>query len=246
MNGLPLPKSSADFPDNPEYEYPKSEKDVVIALPYCLYKESFSPLIKDFISLLSAIIENTFSQKTSVIQLSEILEQVSIRAKDNNKLPVLSVSNTLGFIAQSEQFESREVASADTSNYKIVSEGIIAYNPARINVGSVACCGCGVKGIVSPMYVCFRTKANALAQYVFHYMRSRFFQIEMEKRLEGSVRLCLTFEGLCNINIPLPKLNVQRHLMERIDAITHKIELEMAYYNLLQRQRQYLLTKMFI
>lgn len=47
MNGLPLPKSSADFPDNPEYEYPKSEKDVVIALPYCLYKESFSPLIRD-------------------------------------------------------------------------------------------------------------------------------------------------------------------------------------------------------
>ena len=47
MNGLPLPKSSEDFPDNPEYECPKSEKDVVIALPYCLYKESFSPLIKD-------------------------------------------------------------------------------------------------------------------------------------------------------------------------------------------------------
>ena len=55
MNGLPLPKSSADFPDNPEYEYPKSEKDVVIALPYCLYKESFSPLIKDRFTEMSAI-----------------------------------------------------------------------------------------------------------------------------------------------------------------------------------------------
>ncbi len=58
MNGLPLPKSSEDFPDNPEYECPKSEKDVVIALPYCLYKESFSPLIKDFGTAMSAIVRN--------------------------------------------------------------------------------------------------------------------------------------------------------------------------------------------
>lgn len=62
MNGLPLPKSSADFPDNPEYERPKSEKDVVIALPYCLYKESFSPLIKDRFTEMSAIIEEHYKQ----------------------------------------------------------------------------------------------------------------------------------------------------------------------------------------
>lgn len=47
MNGLPVPKSSADFPDNPEYEYPNSAKEVLMQLPYFLYKESFSPLIKD-------------------------------------------------------------------------------------------------------------------------------------------------------------------------------------------------------
>ena len=61
MNGLPLPKSSEDFPDNPEYECPKSEKDVVIALPYCLYKESFSPLIKDFVTAMSAIRKRIFT-----------------------------------------------------------------------------------------------------------------------------------------------------------------------------------------
>ena len=47
MNGLPVPKSSADFPDNPEYEYPNSAKEVFISSPYLSYKESFSPLIKD-------------------------------------------------------------------------------------------------------------------------------------------------------------------------------------------------------
>ena len=63
MNGLPLPKSSEDFPDNPEYECPKSEKDVVIALPYCLYKESFSPLIKDCLCCRSAISKQVFTQE---------------------------------------------------------------------------------------------------------------------------------------------------------------------------------------
>lgn len=61
MNGLPLPKSSEVFPDNPEYECPKSEKDVVIALPYCLYKESFSPLIKDYNSVNIRCIHRIFS-----------------------------------------------------------------------------------------------------------------------------------------------------------------------------------------
>ena len=50
MNGLPVPKSSADFPDNPEYEYPNFAKVVLMLSPYRLYKESFSPLIKVCIS----------------------------------------------------------------------------------------------------------------------------------------------------------------------------------------------------
>ena len=74
MNGLPLPKSSADFPDNPEYEYPKSEKDVVIALPYCLYKESFSPLIKDRFTEMSAIIDLLFHsiRDANTVRLGDI------------------------------------------------------------------------------------------------------------------------------------------------------------------------------
>jgi len=38
-----------------------------------------------------------------------------------------------GFIKQSEQFEDRNVASDDTSNYKIVEKNDFAYNPAYHN-----------------------------------------------------------------------------------------------------------------
>ena len=52
-------------------------------------------------------------------------------------LNVLSVSNKLGFVEQSEQFEDRTVASEDITKYKIVRTNDFAYNPARINVGSI-------------------------------------------------------------------------------------------------------------
>ena len=93
-----------------------------------------------------------------MVSLSELLKQCSERNRSATDLQVLSVNNKYGFIAQSDQFEDREVASDDTTNYKVVEKGMFAYNPARINVGSIALYEMDGKGIVSPMYVCFTTK----------------------------------------------------------------------------------------
>ena len=87
---------------------------------------------------MSAIIHRCYSSQTNMIPLSELLKQCSDRNRSGSDLQVLSVSNKYGFIAQSDQFEDREVASDDTSNYKVVKKGMFAYNPARINVGSIA------------------------------------------------------------------------------------------------------------
>ena len=63
------------------------------------------------------------------------------------------MSIRFGFINQSEQFEDRNVASDDVRNYKVVHRGDFAYNPARINVGSIAMLKNFESGIVSPMYI---------------------------------------------------------------------------------------------
>ncbi|MCD7938291.1 MAG: restriction endonuclease subunit S, partial [Tannerellaceae bacterium] len=76
----------------------------------------------------------------------------------NKKLvnaPVYSVTNSNGFILQSDQF-SHQVAGNDLTGYKIVKRGDFAYNPARINVGSIAYFRDEI-GIISSLYVCFRT-----------------------------------------------------------------------------------------
>ena len=159
---------------------------------------------------------------------------------------MLSVSNRYGFISQTEQFEERSIASEDTTNYKVVSLNDFAYNPARINVGSIARLKNTEKGIVSPMYVCFRCREVALPEYLEQFFSTKYFSLEVEKRLEGSVRLCLSFEGLCNIPITLPSLTQQESISGKINAIIRKIQLEENYLSVLSNQKQHLLSHLFI
>lgn len=178
--------------------------------------------------------------------MSELIRQISDRNKGNLINRVLSVSNKLGFIEQSEQFEDRAIASDDTSNYKIVSPNDFAYNPARINVGSIARLKDGNCGIVSPMYICFRTDPSILPEYLEFFFNTRYFQTEVQKRLEGSVRLCLSFDGLCDIPIPLPTIEIQKSIKNRLIAVTRKIEMESRICELLQKQKKILLNGLFI
>ena len=203
-------------------------------------------MIKDFSPLSSALVERIYSQPDPNIRFGDLVVQVSKRNHNNNDYSVLSVNNRLGFIEQSEQFEDRSVASDDTSNYKVVSRDDFAYNPARISVGSIARLTSFENGIVSPMYICFHTKKQLLPQYLEHFFDTRYFHYEMQKRLEGSVRLCLSWEGLCNIPLEVPSVEQQEKVSKRILRLVDKISLEERHLNLLKSQKQYLLQAMFI
>ncbi len=203
-------------------------------------------LIEDLKKLRCAIVEKMFKQSKANGRLGDFIEQVSVRNKNGLYSNVLSVSNKQGFVKQSEQFEDRTVASEDTSNYKIVKRNNFAYNPARINVGSIARLTKFDVGIVSPMYVCFRTKASIILEYMEAFFTSQQFFYEMMKRLEGSVRLCLSYEGLCNIPVYIPDMNKQIAMGQNISLILSKIGLEIEYLGRLHQQKQYLLRKMFI
>lgn len=186
------------------------------------------------------------SKFTNNSHIGNFIEQISTRNKDNAVQNVLSVSNRQGFIKQSEQYEDRIVASDDKTNYKVVVRNDFAYNPARINVGSIARLTSFENGIVSPMYICFRAKGSVLPEYLDYYFESKQFFTEIQKRLEGSVRQCLSFEGLCNIPLSIPVIEEQQKIGDRLFTIDQKINLEMAFSERLQRQKNHLLRQMFI
>ena len=90
-------------------------------------------------------------------KLDDILIKNTAKNKDLSILNVESISNKKGFISQKEQFDNYQVASKDLSNYYVIHPKDFAYNPSRINVGSIAYKSPNdVKGIVSPLYVSFK------------------------------------------------------------------------------------------
>ena len=204
-------------------------------------------IIEDLKKLKSAIIEIEYTPNTKTTSpIGDVIEQISKRNKNNAIQNVLSVSNRQGFIKQSDQFENRNVASEDTSNYKIVEQNDFAFNPARINVGSIARLTTFEKGIVSPMYICFRTQENVAPEYIDYFFESKHFYCEIQKRLEGSVRQCLSFEGLCNIPLSLPSFEMQQLIGKRLFTLGQKVKTETYLLELLNKQKQYLLRQMFI
>ena len=195
-------------------------------------------IIEDLKKLKSAIIEIEYTPNTKTTShIGNVIEQISKRNKNNAIQNVLSVSNRQGFIKQSDQFENRNVASEDTSNYKIVEKNDFAFNPARINVGSIARLTTFENGIVSPMYICFRTQENVAPEYIDFFFESKHFYCEIQKRLEGSVRQCLSFEGLCNIPFSLPSLEMQQRIGKRLFTLGQKIKTETDLLELLNKQR---------
>ena len=208
-------------------------------------KQSIIPLISDFYSLLKELCNKVFG-KGSVVRLGNFIEEVTTRNKSNSCENVLSVSNKMGFIKQSEQFEDRTVASENKSNYKVVTEGCFAYNPARINVGSIALLSTYKIGIISPMYVCFKTKSSLDSEYLNFYYQSGFFYKELQKKLEGSVRQCLTYENMSEILIPYVGIEEQKAIAVTLNKFATLIATEEKYIKSLQNQKSYFLNAMFI
>jgi len=232
-----------------QIDYPQREEQVKLEQFISLLDERIATqnkIIEDLKKLKCAIIETVYNGKGHEYRIGDIIDQVSQRNKRCLVNTVLSVNNKLGFINQDEQFEDRTVASEDTSNYKVVFKDDFAYNPARINVGSIARLKSFDKGIVSPMYICFKVTDGIVPEYLESYFATNHFSKEMQKRLEGSVRLCLSFEGLCNIPIFVPCIDEQTEIGKRIYQLENKIETECNILSLYEKQKQYLLRQMFI
>ena len=193
--------------------------------------------------LIQRIYNRTCNNK---IKMEEILIQKSIRNTNDEIHNIYSVSNKEGFILQTDQFKDRIVASEDTRNYKIVAKNDFAYNPARINVGSIARMKQDIKGIISPMYICFKCNEKILPEYLEYFFESSKFTYEMSKRLEGSVRMCLSYESMLNIPIESPNKNEQEKISTFLNSLSNKIKLEEKKFMELNKLKKGLLQKMFI
>ena len=152
-------------------------------------------------------------------------EEVSARNRGGNEARVLSVTNSRGFVLPEDQFE-RRVASADLSNYKVVHRGQYAYNPSRINVGSIARLDGWDDGVLSPMYVVFRLDESKVnSDYFLHWLNSHEARQRIKNSAQGSVRETVSFSEFAAITIPLPDKHRQNAIARYLSALRQEIDL---------------------
>jgi type I restriction enzyme S subunit len=157
--------------------------------------------------------------------LSDFISEVSIRNRNNEIDRVLSVTNRNGFVLPEDHFE-RRVASANVTNYKVVHKGEYAYNPSRINVGSIARLDKWDDGILSPMYTVFQLDEKTInSDYFLHWLSSSEAKQRIKKSAQGSVRETVGFDDLGAIPIHLPDLQAQLKIAETLNMARDEIDL---------------------
>lgn len=176
--------------------------------------------------------------------VGNIAHEVSERNRGGNDERVLSVTNSRGFVLPEDQFE-RRVASADLSNYKVVARGQYAYNPSRINVGSIARLDDWDMGVLSPMYVVFGLDhAKVNSDYFLHWLDSHKARERIKKSAQGSVRETISFTEFVAIAFPLPDLDRQAAIARYLNALREEISILGVYVKKLKEQKRGLMQKL--
>lgn len=160
-----------------------------------------------------------------VRKLGEVTYKTDKKNKDKESLPVYSISNVNGFVPQSEQFEGMDSVERgyDTSLYKIIEDNTFAYNPARINVGSIGYSGEIGRVLVSSLYVCFKTIDIIDDSFFNHYLYTPHFKDSVLRNGEGGVRIYLFYENFSEITINIPTLPEQTRIAQFLSSLDEKI-----------------------
>lgn len=188
-----------------------------------------------------------FEDDWKEVKLGEVLKKNNKKNRDLAINNVESVSNKLGFVKQTEQFEDYSVASADLSNYYVISEKQFAYNPSRINVGSIAYKKEGdTLSVVSPLYISFSTVENIDDSYLWYWFKTSLFDSQRAIHSEGGVRDTLSFNQLSDIELIFPSLPEQEVIGSFFQDLDKAIAKQEEKVNQLKESKQTLLKKMFI
>lgn len=181
----------------------------------------------NFISIPNAYKIFNYNSNSKIIELGLYIEELRIKNKEKTA-DVWSVTNNKGFVKSSERFSER-VSSHDISNYKIVPPKCFAYNPSRINVGSISINNTDKNLCVSPMYVVFKIKEQKLllAKYLHWLLQSDRIKEQIKIFAFGTVRQTLNYQDFCKIKMPIISVDEQLKVVKKIEN----------YYDIIQNAK---------
>ncbi len=158
-----------------------------------------------------------FQEDWQLCKLHDLLIKNKSRNINNSLSYVESISNQKGFIKQMDLFNNYAIASSNLSNYFVISEKQFAYNPSRINVGSIAYKEAGQeKSLISPLYVSFSTEDSVNDLYLLYWFYTKLFESQRVSLSEGGVRSSLSFDQLGKMSLIKPGISEQSSIASLI------------------------------
>ena len=107
-------------------------------------------------------------------KLEELSNKITRKNKGNAIQNVLSNSATLGLIPQNEYFDREIANSNNTDSYYVIEYGDFVYNPRKsvsAPYGPVNIYTGNIKGIISPLYLCFSVH-SILPSFLYYRFKS--------------------------------------------------------------------------
>lgn len=180
-------------------------------------------------------------------KFENFVKKSGAKNKNGGNFPAYSVSNTLGLVPQTEQFEESRLSSLEKKDYRIVRPDEFAYNPARINVGSIAFNNTKKTVIVSSLYVILKMSEVLDNEFVLQFIKSDEFLKDVKRKTEGSVREYLFFANFKNINFPyISNLKEQQKIGSFFKHLDELITLHQRELELLKTLKKTMLQQMFV
>lgn len=137
------------------------------------------------------------------------------------------------------------VRGASIERCKVVRPGAFAYNPMRLNIGSIACWAGDDDAIVSPDYVVFECDPRQLDhRYLDHLRKGRDWARFAERSGDGGVRVRIYFDHLAEFRFLLPPLPEQRRIVEVLSSVDEAIETTQAVIDQTHTVKQGILKRL--
>lgn len=169
-----------------------------------------------------------------------------IKNKENNHFIPYSISNKWGFIPQEKQFgEGNTYSKTNKATNYIVEPNTFAYNPARINVGSIAYQNNQFPVIVSSLYEIFKAKKNLNDEFLMNWFKTEKFTRQIQKLQEGGVRQYFFIDKMQESRITIPFISEQEEISKTLNQISNLIKLQQRKMEQLKLLKKAMLQKGF-
>lgn len=154
---------------------------------------------------------------------------------------VMGVVKGVGF----ERMRDRVRGKGDLARYKLVPPGAFAYNPMRLNIGSIAYNDLDSTVLVSPDYVVFRARPGiAEPAYINQLRWSAYWSNFMDRAGAGSVRVRVYFSDLERLLVPAPECEEQRQVASVLSLLDCEINQLTCLQKLMRSQKRGILSRL--